>query len=140
MTKKFFHQNESKQKLQPKPIIKGHSPTIRKIGQRVICRYDGDGYFYFGTIQKNQYGRLIVLFDMDIEQEIIGHVLLPINSNNQLNLFLQDCVLARQLREETEEYWAPGLVLCLPSPFALPPNLYKIQIFDPLPKQVRIEK
>jgi len=76
---------------------------------------------------------------MDIEQEIIGHAILPLNLNNQLNLFLQDCVLIRQLRE-TEEYWAPGLVLALPSPFALPPNLYKIQIYDPFPKYVRIEE
>jgi hypothetical protein len=76
---------------------------------------------------------------MDIEQETIGHVLIPANSNNQLNLFVEDCVLIRQLRE-TEEYWAPGLVLALPSPFALPPNLYRIRIYDPLPKKVRIEE
>jgi len=73
---------------------------------------------------------------MDIEQEIIGHIILPFHFNNQLNLFLQDCVLVRQLRE-TEEYWTPGLVLSLPSAFALPPNLYKIKIYDPLPRQVK---
>ncbi len=130
-----MHQNESK----PNPIPKKKPSTSRKIGQQVLCRYDGDGYFYTGTIQKNDDDRLIILFDMDIEQEIIGHAILPLNSNNQLNLFLQDCVLIRQLRE-TEEYWAPGLVLALPSPFALPPNLYKIQIYDPIPKYVRIEE
>jgi hypothetical protein len=117
-------------------VTKRKSSSIhRRLGQRVLCRYDGDGYYYPGSIQKNQKNQWIVLFDMEIEQKITGHVILPINSNNQLNLFLQDCVLVRQLRE-TEEYWAPGLVLCLPSPFALPGNLYKIQIYDPLSKQV----
>ncbi len=73
---------------------------------------------------------------MDIEQQILGHVLLSINFNNQLSLFLQDCVLVRQLRE-TEEYWTPGLVLSLPSSFSLSENLYKIQIYDPFLKQVK---
>jgi len=77
---------------------------------------------------------------MDIEQEAIGHILLPINSlQNETNLFLNDCVLVRQMRE-MEEYWAPGLVLSLPSPFTLPANLYMIQVYDPLPKQVGIEQ
>ncbi len=133
---KTFPQNESKVTHEQNPIIKQKSFTNRHLGQRVVCRYDGDGYFYPGTVQKTRDGRSIVLFDMDIEQGTIGHVLLPINLNNQLNLFLQDCVLVRQLRE-TEEYWAPGLVLALPSPFALPPNLYRIQIYDPLAKKVR---
>jgi hypothetical protein len=82
--------------------------------------------------------QFIVLFDMEIEQRTIGHVILPMNLNNQLNLFLQDCVLVRQLRE-MEEYWAPGVVLCLPSPFALPPNLYKIQVYDPFSRQVGLD-
>ncbi len=76
---------------------------------------------------------------MDIEQEAFGHIFLPINdSQNQTNLFLNDCVLVRQMRE-TEEYWAPGLVMSLPSPFTLPSNLYMIQVYDPVPKQVGIE-
>ncbi|CAF4637302.1 unnamed protein product, partial [Rotaria sp. Silwood2] len=116
------------------------SSMNRSIGQRVMCRYDGDGYFYTGTIQKNQDGRTIVLFDMDIEQETSGHTLLPINnSNSQLSLFVHDYVLVRQIKE-TEEYWAPGLVLCLPSLYVLPSNLYMIQIYDPSSKQVGIQR
>jgi hypothetical protein len=77
---------------------------------------------------------------MEIEQESIGHTLLPINSSNsQLSLFLNDCVLARQMKE-TEEYWVPGLVLCVPSPFNVPANLYTIQIFDPTARKVGIER
>ena len=76
---------------------------------------------------------------MDIEQEAIGHTLLPINNSNmQTNLFLNDCVFARQMRD-TEEYWAPGLVVCLPLPFALPTDLYTIQIYNPVPKQVETQ-
>ncbi|CAF2312742.1 unnamed protein product [Rotaria sp. Silwood2] len=131
---------EPKQKVEQKQIVKRKSSMNRSIGQRVMCRYDGDGYFYTGTIQKNQDGRTIVLFDMDIEQETSGHTLLPINnSNSQLSLFVHDYVLVRQIKE-TEEYWAPGLVLCLPSLYVLPSNLYMIQIYDPSSKQVGIQR
>jgi hypothetical protein len=126
--------------MEQKTIIKKTSSTHRNTGQRVICRYDADGYFYPGTLQKGQDGRSIILFDMDIEQEAIGHILLPLNNlQNQTNLFLNDRVLVRQMRE-MEEYWSPGLVLSLPSPFTLPANLYMIQVHDPLPKQVGIEQ
>jgi hypothetical protein len=77
---------------------------------------------------------------MEIEQDLAGHTLLSLNSaNNQLNLFLNDCVLVRQMRE-TEEYWVPGLVLCLPSPFILPANLYTVHTYDPLARKVGIVK
>jgi hypothetical protein len=76
---------------------------------------------------------------MDIEQEAIGHVILTTNNaNNQINLFVNDCVLARQMRDN-EEYWSPGLVGCLPLPFATSANVYMIQIYNPAPKQVEIE-
>ncbi|CAF3336880.1 unnamed protein product [Rotaria sp. Silwood1] len=131
---------ESKPKSEKKQIVKRKSTINRSIGQRVLCRYDGDGYFYMGTIQKNQDDRTVVLFDMDIEQEASGHTLLPVNiSNSQLSLFQHDYVLVRQSKE-TEEYWAPGLVLCLPSPYGLPSNLYMIQIYDPTPKQIYVHR
>ncbi|CAF0922263.1 unnamed protein product [Rotaria sordida] len=131
---------ESKQKLEQKQIIKRKSSMNQSIGKRVICRYDGDGYFYTGTIQKNQDGRIVVLFDMDIEQEASGHTLLPLNnSNSQLILFLLDYVLVRQIKE-MEEYWVPGVVSCLPSSYVLPSNLYMIQIYDPNPKQIYVHR
>ena len=77
----------------------------------------------------------IVLFDMDIEQEASGRALVPLNSNNFSNLFLQDCVLVRRLRD-TEEYWAPGLILCLPAHCVLPGNLYKVQVYNPYANEV----
>ena len=140
INRKLFYQNESQQKVEQKPVVKRNPSININTGQRIICRYDADGYFYSGTLQKNHDGRSIVLFDMDIEQEAIGHILLPANNSSTLtNLCQNDCVLVRQMRE-TEEYWAPGLVLCLPSPFALPPNLYMMQVHDPVPKQVGIEE
>ena len=107
-----------------------------EFGQRIICRYDGDGYFYPGTIRTNQDGQTIVIFDMDIEQEAIGHTLLSMNnSNSLLSLHIHDCVLVRQMRE-TEEYWVPGLVLCRLPPCCSPDHLYKIEVYDRFPRQV----
>ena len=81
----------------------------------------------------------MVLFDMDIQQEAIGHILWPKNhSNNYSTLFLNDCVLVHQMRGD-EEYWTPGLVMGLPGAFALPSNTYMIQAHDPMSKHVRIK-
>lgn len=112
------------------------SSVPRRFGERVLCRYDPDGYYYPGTVQRNSTNESIVLFDMDIEQETVGHALVPINCNNFSNLFLQDCVFVQLVRGE-EEYWAPGLVLCLPAQCVLPGNLYKVQVYVPYGKQVR---
>lgn len=131
-------QNEPKKSSGDRTVAKRSSSSVpRKFGQRVLCRYDGDGYYYSGTVQRSATNKSIVLFDMDIEQETFGHVLIPMNLNNLSNLFLQDCVLVQQSRA-TGEYWAPGLVLCLPAPFVLPGNLYKIQVFDPFARQVSL--
>lgn len=72
---------------------------------------------------------------MNIEQEIAGRPILPLNLNNQSNLFIQDYVLI-QLLKGGEEYWVPGKVVRVPSPFASPSNLYTIQIHDPCPREV----
>ena len=81
-------------------------------------------------------GRSIVFFDMDVEQDASGRVLLPIDhSNSQLNLVLLDSVLVRQSRG-TEEAWVPGVVNWLPAPLALPPRLYLVEIYDPKPRSV----
>ena len=76
---------------------------------------------------------------MDIEQETFAHVLIPMSLNNLSHLFLEDCVLVQQSRP-TGEYWAPGLVRCLPAPCVLPGNLYKIQIYDPFARQVSLNE
>ena len=125
--------------------------ATRSFGQRVVCRFDDDGFFYpgnysleysksicleIGTTQKDHDGRSIVHFDMGIEQEAIGHILLPTNGAiAQPNLFVKDCVLVRQMNVH-REFWAPGIVVVLPSPVARPPPLYMVQIYTPSPHQV----
>ncbi|CAF1389296.1 unnamed protein product [Adineta ricciae] len=127
---------ESKSVVEQHPVVKVKPANHRHIGQRVLCRYDPDGYFYSGTLRSGLDGRLMVLFDMDIEQEAIGHILWPTNhSNNYSTLFLNDCVLVRQMRGD-EEYWTPGLVMGLPGVFALPSNTYMIQAHDPMSKHI----
>ncbi len=74
---------------------------------------------------------------MGIEQEAIGHILLPTNGAiAQPNLFVNDCVLVRQLNER-REFWAPGIIIVLPSPLTRPP-LYMVQIYTPSPHRVYI--
>lgn len=78
----------------------------------------------------------MVQFDMGIRQEAIGHILLPTNGAiAQPNLFIKDCVLVRQMNEY-REFWAPGIVIILPSSVARPPPLYTVQIYTPSPHQV----
>jgi hypothetical protein len=72
---------------------------------------------------------------MDIEQVIIRHTLVPINLNNQSNLFVQDRVLVRMIREG-EEYWAPGEVIGLPLSFDTPTNSYLVRVYAPFSQQV----
>ena len=68
---------------------------------------------------------------MGIEQEAIGHILLPTNGAiAQPNLFVNDYVLVRQMTAN-EEFWAPGFVAVLPSPAAQSPLLYMTQIYTP---------
>lgn len=136
----FALQTESKQKKDEKQTV------IRKItfhfnpGERVLCRYDADGYFYPGTFHKNESDQAIVLFDMDIEQMCTEHTLISLkNAYSLLKLCLLDCVLVRQ-QTEMEEFWIPGLILATPSPFGLPSNLYLVQIHDPFSRKVRLEK
>ncbi|CAF1439450.1 unnamed protein product [Rotaria magnacalcarata] len=132
--------NDTKQTGEQKKIVKRKQFATRTIGQRIICRYDGDGYFYTGTIQINQDGQTIVLFDTEIEQEATGHTLLPINtSNTQLNLFVHDYVLVRKQRQN-EEYWVPGLVLDLPAHCTLPSDIYLIEVHDLNTKQVHVHR
>jgi len=73
---------------------------------------------------------------MGIEQEAIGHILLPTSGAiAQPNLFVNDPVLVRQMNEH-KEFWAPGIVIMLPSPVARPPPLYTVQIYTPSPHHV----
>jgi hypothetical protein len=75
---------------------------------------------------------------MGVEQESIGHITLPTNGAiAQPNLFVNDCVLVRQMNED-EEFWAPGIVMVLPSPVAQPPLLYMIHIYTPSAQRVWI--
>lgn len=108
------------------------------MGQRVLCRYDVDGYFYPGTIERDPNERSVVFFDNEIEQPMKGQILIPYDQGgNQLRLYLFDCVLVR-LTNEIEEYWVPGLIRCPPaSPFALPPQIYLVEIHDPASRHVR---
>ncbi|CAF3780229.1 unnamed protein product [Rotaria sordida] len=129
---------DSKSKVEQKPKIKRTLSADRNFHQRVICRFDADGFFHPGTLQKNQNGQSIVHFDMGIEQEAIGHILLPTNGAiAQPNLFINDRVLVRQ-KNENEEFWAPGIVMVLPSPVAQPPPLYMIEIYTPSAHQVHV--
>lgn len=78
----------------------------------------------------------MVQFDMGTAQEAIGHILLPTNGAiAQPSLFVNDCVLVRQMYKN-EEFWAPGVILVLPSPVAQPPHLYMVQIYTPFARQV----
>lgn len=75
---------------------------------------------------------------MGIEQDAIGHILLPTNGAiAQPNLFVNDRVLVRQMNGQ-REFWAPGIVIILPSAGARPPPLYTVQIYTPSPHQVRL--
>ena len=75
---------------------------------------------------------------MGIEQEAIGHILLPTNGAiAQPSLFVNDHVLARQINGQ-REYWAPGIVIFLPSPGARPPPQYTVRIYTPSSHQVRL--
>jgi len=75
---------------------------------------------------------------MGNQQEAIGHILLPTNGAiAQPNLFINDCVLIRQMNEH-REFWAPGIVKVLPSPVSESPHLYAVQIYTPSPHQVWI--
>ncbi|CAF1510056.1 unnamed protein product, partial [Adineta steineri] len=132
--------NESKSTVTHTTIIKRKKSINININQRVLARYGPDGYFYIGTLQKSENGQLIVFFDMDVEGEAVIYIRLPTSlSSNQSNLFLNDCVLVRQMRE-TEEYWAPGLVMGLPVSFTLPSPLYMVQVYDPFSKQIYVHR
>jgi hypothetical protein len=73
---------------------------------------------------------------MGIEQEAVGHILLPTNGAiAQPNLFINDYVFARQTNGN-QEFWAPGIVIVLPSSGARPPPLYTVQIYTPSVHQV----
>lgn len=91
----------------------------------------GKTRFSLGAVQKSVDGRTIIRFDMSIEQEVIGHVLLPIGGAiAQPTLYINDAVLVRQSSGH-DEYWAPGLIALLPLPGAPPPPLYTVEIFTP---------
>ena len=92
--------------------------------------------YYTGTIQKYQNGQAIIHFDMGEEQEAVGHILLPTNGAiAQPNLFVNDCVLVRQMNE-IKEFWIPGIVKVLPSAVAQPPVLHTVEIYTPSAHQV----
>ena len=113
-------------------------PSIdRNYGQRVICRCDDDGFFRPGVIQKGVEGRTNVHFDMNIDQEVVGHVLLPIGGAiAQPTLYANAPVLVRQSSGH-DEYWVPGLIAVLPLPGAPPPPLYTVQIYTPTENLVK---
>lgn len=126
----------SKPKAEEKPKKERKPSADRSFNQRVIIRFDDDGFFYPGTTKKGRNGRIIVYLDMGIEQEAIGHILLPINGAiAQPNLSVKDCVLVRQINGH-REFWAPGIIIMLPSPGARPPSLYTVEIFTPSPHRV----
>ncbi|CAF4545963.1 unnamed protein product [Rotaria sp. Silwood1] len=130
---------DSKPKEEQKPKLKRKPSSERNFHQRVICRFDADGFFHPGrTIQKGEDGETMVHFDMGIEQVAIGHILLPTNGAiAQPNLFVDDCVLVRQ-KNRNEEFWVPGIVMVLPSPVAQPPPLYMVQIYTPTACRVNV--
>ncbi|CAF3923286.1 unnamed protein product [Rotaria sp. Silwood2] len=131
---------DSKPKEEQKPKIKRKPSADRNFHQRVICRFDADGFFHPGTIQKSLDGQTMVHFDMGIEQEAIGHILLPTNGAiAQPHLFVNDYVLVRR-KNENEEFWAPGTVMVLPSPVAQPPPLYMVQIYTPSACHVHVHR
>lgn len=81
---------------------------------------------------------MIIRFDMGIEQDATGHILLPMNGAiAQPSLFINDRVLVRQMNGQ-REYWAPGIVIILPSSGARPPLLYTVKIYTPSSHQVRL--
>lgn len=125
-------------------------------GQRVISRYDKDGFFrpgkfalgkywipslkerIVGVVQKNADGRPVVRFVIGIEQEILDHNPLPINGAiAQPTIVINDYVLVRR-SPEGDEFWAPGQVKVLPSPAVPPPSMYTAVIYTPFPQQVRV--
>ena len=130
------------EKTPPPPLRFLNSNLVpRKFAPRVFYRYDADGYFYPGTVERDANNQSIVFFDNEIEQPLSGHAVIPYEqTNNQLRLYLHDCVLAR-LTNEQEEFWVPGLIRCPPtSPYALPPQVYLVEIHNPTPQQVEGER
>ena len=68
---------------------------------------------------------------MGEEQEIAGHTIIPISGAiAQPHIFINDHVLVR-ITDVNEEYWAPGIVIVLPSASAFPPPLYMVQVYTP---------
>ncbi|UJR25800.1 hypothetical protein I4U23_007150 [Adineta vaga] len=132
--------NESKVSIEPTPSGKKSSSKSSFAGQRVLVRYIPDGYYYTGTLYLGSDGRLMVLFDMEIHQEVISYIVLSTNkSSNYSALFLNDPVLVRQMRG-SEEYWTPGLVMGLPGAFTLPSDVYMIQIDYPNPQRIYVHR
>ncbi|CAF3829504.1 unnamed protein product [Rotaria magnacalcarata] len=130
---------DAKPAVEQKPKIKPKSAQ-HNFHQRVICRFDADGFFHPGTIQKNPDGRAMIRFDIGIEQEAVGHIMLPTNGAiAQPHLYVNDCVLVRRING-TQEYWAPGVVAVLPSPTAQPPPLYMVQVYAPSLSAVHVHR
>ncbi|CAF1294902.1 unnamed protein product [Adineta ricciae] len=126
----------AEEKPRPPSRASAAGPTT---GQRVISPYDGDGFFYPGVTAKSPAGQVIVRFEIGIEQDAVGHVLLPINGAiAQPNLFVNDPVLVQHENHRNQTIWVPGLVLALPAPGAPPPVLYTVAIYKPIAEKVHV--
>jgi hypothetical protein len=113
-------------------------PVALENGQQVLCCYESDGYFYPGVIKLNAGNQSIVLSNMNIEQDLSRQLCIPIDSSSSMSiLFATDHVLVRQTRNQ-HEYWAPGIIRCLPTPISLPKGLYRVEIYDPTGRSVRL--
>ena len=73
----------------------------------------------------------MIHFDMNKDQDITDHTRLPISGAiAQPSLSVKDHVLVRH-RDKDVEFWAPGVVLVLPSPTRSVAPLYTIRIDVP---------
>ena len=88
---------------------------------------------------KSPAGQIIVRFEIGVEQDVIGQILLPINGAiAQPNLFVNDPVLVQHMNRKNQIIWVPGLVLALPAPGAPPPALYTAVIYKPFAEKVEL--
>lgn len=122
---------KSAQRKSAKPKV------VYRIGRRIVCRRDSNGYFYGGTIQQDREGAVVIVFDDGTIQDLTDRQFVHEDVDSfLLSVFIEDSVLCRVVTR-FDEYWLPGIIRSVPTKFSLPKNLYAVQVFDPEIRNVR---
>ncbi|CAF1024066.1 unnamed protein product, partial [Didymodactylos carnosus] len=126
------HQKRDKvEEVKSKTVIRRQTYPFMSPGQRVIVRYDVDGFFYPGTILRTKEDQATVLLDRGPQQQAEKQLIFPTNGAvNQLSLYINDCVLAR-FDKANFERWVPAVVHITPPPCLSVPQLYTVHLYIP---------